>query len=61
MDWHRICNGSLLVEDWRLTGVDRPCRGVGLGGGRNHPPPKLVACPYSTLVQRLNAQLSSDW
>ena len=23
LDWHRIGNGSLLVEDWRLTGVDR--------------------------------------
>ena len=24
MDWHRIGDGSLLVEDWCLTGVDRP-------------------------------------
>ena len=28
MDWHRIGDGSLLVEDWRLTGVDRPRRGA---------------------------------
>ena len=28
MDGHRIGDGSLLVEDWCLTGVDRSRRGV---------------------------------
>ena len=28
MDWHRIGDGSLLVEDWCSTGVDRSRGGV---------------------------------